>query len=63
MHILIFNYLATACNYRDERVRRFLKIDENIWVDIFIAASVGYSDYFITEDLRILEICNHLYVV
>lgn len=61
VHLLSLNYLATAYNGNDQIVQKFLQLDENNWVDVFIAACAGYSDFFITEDRRLKEICNHLY--
>lgn len=59
-HLLAFNYISVACSHQDPALARWCRLDENNWVDVFIAASAAYSNYFVTEDVRLSSICNQL---
>lgn len=62
-HILAFNYVAAACSHPDPSIKKWRELDENNWVDVFVAGSAAYSDYFVTEDSRLAAVCRQLHLM
>lgn len=59
-HFLLLRYMLVACHSPDHIIAGMAVLNKNNWVDISIAATAAYSDFFVTEDKNLRKITNFL---